>query len=346
MLANTITLTRTIITFGVIALFGRHPTLAIVLIFSIPVIFILDAVDGIVARKRNETTKIGALLDTIADRIIENTFWIYFSASGLLPLWMPITVMARGVIIDTLQKSFGYPQKRWIHALTRSRISRGLYGAVKMLTFMSLASATVFQRPVLGTRESEPREACSLLLSASRTPPLFHQEPLMSTKHLKSIVFISICVLFFVIFGFFGTRRVQTGILTQTKNETRIKTIFPVSPRVFRKPLSIQQADFPDFQQSDFYRTIIDNNLFRPLGWRLPRPKEPYRLLGTIIPKDGKSLPQAILQKTTGNKIHTVTHGDTLNTDTIITDIQAEQVTLEKAGQQRTLKLNPRPWLK
>lgn len=33
-------------------------------------------------------------------------------------------------------------------------------------------------------------------------------------------------------------------------------------------------------------------------------------------------------------------------TDTTITDIQAKQVTLEKAGQQRTLKRNPRPLLK
>ena len=30
-----------------------------------------------------------------------------------------------------------------------------------------------------------------------------------------------------------------------------------------------------------YYRTIIDNNLFRPLGYRTPpRPIEPYRLLG------------------------------------------------------------------
>lgn len=172
MLANTITLTRTIFTFGFIALFGRHPTLNIALIFSIALIFILDAVDGIVARKRDEITETGALLDTIADRIIENTFWIYFSASGLLPLWMPITVMARGVLTDTLQKSFGSPENRWTHALTRSRISRGLYGGVKMLTFMSLASATVFQSPVLeqGSLSLARLAVCFCLL---RGLPLF-----------------------------------------------------------------------------------------------------------------------------------------------------------------------------
>ena len=70
----------------------------------------------------------------------------------------------------------------------------------------------------------------------------------MSTKHLKPIVLISICVLFFMIFGFFGTRRLQTADSTQTKNETRTETILPVSPRVFRKPLSSQQMDLPDFQ--------------------------------------------------------------------------------------------------
>ena len=144
MLANTITITRTVYTFLVIALFRRHPPLDIALIFSIAVIFILDAVDGIVARNRNETSETGAFLDTIADRLIENTFWIYFTAIGLLPLWMPITVMARGVITDALQKSFGYPENGWMHALARSRVSRGLYGALKMLAFIILATVSVF----------------------------------------------------------------------------------------------------------------------------------------------------------------------------------------------------------
>ena len=36
-----------------------------------------------------------------------------------------------------------------------------------------------------------------------------------------------------------------------------------------------------------FYQTIIYNNLFRPLGYLMPpRSKEPYRLLGTILPPD------------------------------------------------------------
>ena len=151
MLANTITLFRILLTFGVIALFGKHRPLDNVLIFTIAFIFALDAVDGSVARKRNETSDIGALLDTLADRIIENTFWIYFAVQGLIPIWMPIAVMTRGIITDTLQRRVGAPKSGWGYALTRSRISRGLYGAVKMLAFMSLAFQSVFKNDTLST---------------------------------------------------------------------------------------------------------------------------------------------------------------------------------------------------
>ena len=149
MIANAITISRLFLTFGVIAFFGRYHSLDIGLIFTIALVFILDALDGYIARKRDETSKLGELFDTVADRIVENTFWIYFTAIGLIPLWMPIVVMARGLITDTLQRTYGYSRNGWTHALTRSRISRGLYGAVKMLAFISLASATVFKNPLL-----------------------------------------------------------------------------------------------------------------------------------------------------------------------------------------------------
>ena len=148
MLANIITLTRLFLSFGVIALFRRHVGFDVALIFTIFLIFALDAVDGSVARKRNETSETGALLDTIADRIIENAFWIYFTAIGLLPLWIPITVMARGVITDNFQHRRGREKNAWTDAMTDARLSRGLYGIVKMLTFMSLASLSVFDVPI------------------------------------------------------------------------------------------------------------------------------------------------------------------------------------------------------
>lgn len=149
MIANIITLLRPLLTFGVIALFGRQRTLDIALIATIVLIFALDAVDGIIARKRNETSEIGAVLDIVADRVIENTFWIYFTAMGLIPLWMPIIVMTRGILTDGLRRYITQETGSWVSVLKESRTSRGLYGGAKMFTFMTLASATIFKFPVL-----------------------------------------------------------------------------------------------------------------------------------------------------------------------------------------------------
>ena len=122
----------------------------------------------------------------------------------------------------------------------------------------------------------------------------------------------------------------------------------PMIPTVTVSTSGVPDTSIADTQQTppDFYRTILDNNLFHPLGWKPARPREPYRLLGTLIPCDGKSQAQAILQKNPAGKTYTVTIGDTLDTDTTLIDIQSKQVILEKRGQQRTLTLNTTPWLK
>ena len=143
MLANTITCSRLLFTFIVIGMFGKHNTLNFLLIGAIAFIFVLDAMDGIVARRRNETSEVGATLDTIADRIIENTFWIYFTVMGLIPLWMPIIIMTRGFLTDGLRRYIPPRTGNCASVLTDSRASRGLYGGIKMFTFMSLASTRV-----------------------------------------------------------------------------------------------------------------------------------------------------------------------------------------------------------
>ena len=151
MVANTITISRAVLTFGVLAVLGKHGWVDIALIFTIGLIIGLDALDGYIARRRAETSQVGAVLDTLADRLIENTFWIYFSVSGLLPVWVPIVVMCRGFLTDALQQLWGYPTGGWRFALTRSRWSRFVSGMSKLLAFVSLASAIVFENDGLET---------------------------------------------------------------------------------------------------------------------------------------------------------------------------------------------------
>ena len=93
------------------------------------------------------------------------------------------------------------------------------------------------------------------------------------------------------------------------------------------------------FETEAYYRTIIDNNLFRPLGWRPPRPIEPYRLIGTILPRSANTPPKVIIQTTAGNQTHIVSLGEKIDASTEVVGIEAKQVTLSIGGQERLLSL-------
>ena len=93
------------------------------------------------------------------------------------------------------------------------------------------------------------------------------------------------------------------------------------------------------FDSASYYRTIIDNNLFRPLGWTPPRPVEPYRLIGTILPRSTNRLPQAIIASTAGKKRYIVSVGDYLDGETEVVEIEGKSVRLSQNGQERVLHL-------
>ena len=157
MLANAITLLRVLLTFFVIALFQRHFFFDVVLLGTIAVIFALDAVDGYIARKQNQTSDVGAMLDVVGDRIIENSFWFYFAFHQMIPLWMPIVVLSRGILTDNV-KRFATHQKKttlaantgtlstWTRYFTNSRVSRGIYGCAKAVTFLYLGSVMLLKQ--------------------------------------------------------------------------------------------------------------------------------------------------------------------------------------------------------
>lgn len=157
MAANAITLFRLFLTFIVIGLFRREVNsnqdvyINIACIVTILIIFVLDSVDGIVARQQNQTSPFGAVFDIAADRIVENVLWIYFAAIGSISLWLPIAVVTRGFLTDGVRSialtegktAFEISSAAWSRALTSSRFSRGLYGLTKMVTFIFLPAALV-----------------------------------------------------------------------------------------------------------------------------------------------------------------------------------------------------------
>ena len=91
------------------------------------------------------------------------------------------------------------------------------------------------------------------------------------------------------------------------------------------------------WRESAFYWTIIENNIFRPLGWTPLKPMPVYRLLGTVISTDGTGR-QAILQEIGSEQFHFLRVGDNVG-DATVTEILLKEVKLDKAGRRISLKM-------
>ena len=58
-----------------------------------------DALDGFVARARNQRSKLGFFLDPVADKLLINTSFITLAIMGFIPMWLPVIVIARDILI-------------------------------------------------------------------------------------------------------------------------------------------------------------------------------------------------------------------------------------------------------
>ena len=73
--------------------------------------FALDGLDGYLARKFNATSKLGATLDIMSDRIAEYSYWILFAVMGWISIVFPLIAIVRGVVVDSIRSvaaSYGY----------------------------------------------------------------------------------------------------------------------------------------------------------------------------------------------------------------------------------------------
>ena len=103
MLPNLITLVRVVLVFLAVSLYGRGFASAVAAVALTVVIIWMDALDGWVARRTGQTSDMGALVDITGDRIVENVFWIYFACVGLVSFWVPVVVITRGFLTDSVR---------------------------------------------------------------------------------------------------------------------------------------------------------------------------------------------------------------------------------------------------
>lgn len=154
-MANLLTILRMIL--AVIAVefvFSGRPELCFSAVIITLIVIVLDGLDGMVARALNESSKFGSVFDILGDRVVENLYWIAFAVVGWVGAWVPMVVVARGIITDGLRSialaqgytAFGSStmmKNPVYHFLTASRFSRALYGTAKALAFLIVIVAYV-----------------------------------------------------------------------------------------------------------------------------------------------------------------------------------------------------------
>ncbi len=104
-MANIISISRIFLVFIAVGLlYFKDYTGAYIAAFVLTVIaFALDGLDGYIARKFHEESKLGAVLDIMGDRIAEYAYWIMFAHLGWIPIIFPLIVVTRGVVTDSLR---------------------------------------------------------------------------------------------------------------------------------------------------------------------------------------------------------------------------------------------------
>ena len=146
---NKVTLLRVLVGFLAVSLFGHGAWLNLLAVGPTVAAIALDALDGHIARKEKMATPVGAQLDILGDRIIENMFFTYFAVVGMVSLWLPMLFFARGAATDFLRAlamKAGHSgwgansmlQTWWGRALVGSRWSRGVYATLKCACFCYL----------------------------------------------------------------------------------------------------------------------------------------------------------------------------------------------------------------
>src|SRR5207237_245580 len=82
---NKITLLRVAVGFAAVSLFGRGAWANLLAVALTVASIALDALDGHLARKKKMATPVGAQLDILGDRLIENVYFTYFAVVGMVP---------------------------------------------------------------------------------------------------------------------------------------------------------------------------------------------------------------------------------------------------------------------
>lgn len=162
----------------------------------------------------------------------------------------------------------------------------------------------------------------------------------IAVNYLKVLILLGIgCFVgFLFVFGvdlqLSNSAKVETTVVNMNTTQAKLKQ----DTDVYQRPIQVSNgtsSNDKSHENTDFYRLIVDNNIFRPLGWTPPNKEPVYRLIGTFIGTNG-TYSEAFIEENRSNQFYIVSVGDKIG-DAVIKEIDEELVTIDNNGEIITL---------
>lgn len=172
--ANIVSITRIFVAYAAIGLLFVYSSSAYIWALVLTIIaFAMDGVDGYIARKYNQSSELGSVLDIMGDRIVEASYWIVFAVLGWLNILFPLICVARAFTTDSIRSvalskgmtAFGDKSMQstaWGKFICSSKFMRISYAVAKVAAFILLIAAYI---PELDTTYADPIRVVAVILA-------------------------------------------------------------------------------------------------------------------------------------------------------------------------------------
>lgn len=102
------------------------------------IIFIIasltDFLDGYLARKNNQVTDLGKMLDAIADKVLVSPVLIVLAANGFIPVIIPVIYITRDIVVDAIK----------MQAASNGKVQAAIKSGKFKTAFMMIGLSLVF----------------------------------------------------------------------------------------------------------------------------------------------------------------------------------------------------------